>query len=62
MSAENVFGSKTYAKNLQKGPIIGLEFNGNDCIRRCHEIVAKSNIEHSNILSINLIRLYKVLF
>jgi hypothetical protein len=49
MSAENVFGSKAYAKYLQKGPVIGLEFNGNDCIRKCYDLIPKLNIENGKI-------------
>ncbi|CAF0871134.1 unnamed protein product [Brachionus calyciflorus] len=39
LSAENVFGTKSFNDYLKNGPIIGLEFNGNDASRQCHELV-----------------------
>ena len=39
LSAENVFGTKSFNNFLKNGPIVGMEFNGDDCTRRCQTIV-----------------------
>ena len=44
LSAENVFGSKAYNQHLMKGPIIGLEFNGKQCIAKCYETLSPQYI------------------
>jgi hypothetical protein len=38
-SSESVFSTKIYNNNLQKGPIIGLEFNGTNSSFICQKIV-----------------------
>ena len=38
-SSESVFATNVYNNNLQNGPIIGLEFNGNNCSMICQNVV-----------------------
>ncbi|XP_013390023.1 protein XRP2 [Lingula anatina] len=38
--AVRVFGSEAYNTVVQQGPVIGLEYNGEDCVKHCKEIVA----------------------
>jgi hypothetical protein len=38
MSVERLFsGNKTYNSLASKGPIIGLEFAGNNCVQLCQQ-------------------------
>ena len=40
MSVERLFsGNKTYHSLAAKGPILGLEFAGNNCVQICQELL-----------------------
>jgi hypothetical protein len=56
VSAENVFGSKAYNHHLVKGPIVGLEYNGEDCIPKCNDIVKELG---TNLSKNSIIRTFK---
>lgn len=60
-SSEAVFGTKIYNTNLQKGPIIGLEFNGNNVSMICQNIVHQLKIAPGNYKNI-LIQEYIIAF
>lgn len=49
LSAENVFGTKDFNKFLQKGPIIGLEYNGHDSISICQAEAQKLQLTENHI-------------
>ena len=45
LSAENVFGSKSFNAYLQKGQIIGLEFAGTNSSQLCQNAVSQLKID-----------------
>ncbi len=53
LSAENVFGDKYYCKLTQQGQLIGLEFNGVNCISVCHAVVQQMNLANGMFLKIH---------
>lgn len=38
--AERVFGSDAYTEVASRGPVIGLEYNGEECIRYCQDVAS----------------------
>ncbi|CAK8686444.1 unnamed protein product [Clavelina lepadiformis] len=44
--ASRIFAdSPSMWKSTQRGPVIGLEFNGDDCVKVCHDVIAKLSSE-----------------
>jgi protein XRP2 len=51
--AQRVFGSESYSSSIKHGPVIGLEYNGDDVCRLCHETLMQTTKELPGLVYIS---------